>query len=124
MMYSRPGCLRALVFCLLGSYTLLAQQPQAQPAKPPASQPPQQKKNNPFEAIPETTQQPTPQPPELETVKPLPGAPAADRPAQDVIESVEFRGARRVPQDTLKALIFTKQGDVYSEDALHRDFMA
>jgi Outer membrane protein/protective antigen OMA87 len=29
-----------------------------------------------------------------------------------------------VPQDTLRALIFTKKGDRYDEDALHRDFMA
>lgn len=44
--------------------------------------------------------------------------------AEDVVESIEFRGARRVPQDTLKALIFTKKGDQYDEAALHRDFMA
>ena len=35
-----------------------------------------------------------------------------------------FRGARRVPQDTLKALMVTKSGDVYNEDTLRRDFMA
>ena len=35
-----------------------------------------------------------------------------------------FRGARRVPQDTLKALMVTKPGDVYNEDTLRRDFMA
>ena len=28
-----------------------------------------------------------------------------------MIEGVEFRGSRRVPQDTLRALIFTKRGD-------------
>ena len=43
---------------------------------------------------------------------------------EDVIESIEFRGARRVPQDTLRALIFTKKGDKYDEESLHRDFMA
>ena len=40
------------------------------------------------------------------------------------IELIEFRGARRVPQDTLKALIVSRLGDLYNEDALRRDFMA
>jgi len=40
-----------------------------------------------------------------------------------VIEEIQIRGARRVPQDTLRALIFTKKGDKYDEEALHRDFM-
>ena len=42
----------------------------------------------------------------------------------NVIESIQFRGARRVPQDTLRALIFSKVGDVYNEETLRRDFMA
>jgi len=54
--------------------------------------------------------------------------PTAPQPAQapstETIEAVEFRGARRVPQDTLKSLIFTKAGDVYNEDTLRRDFMS
>jgi len=29
-----------------------------------------------------------------------------------------------VPQDTLRALIFTKRGDKLDEDSIHRDFMA
>ena len=41
-----------------------------------------------------------------------------------VIEAIEFRGARRVPQDTLKALIVSKQGDLYSDEIKRRDFMA
>jgi outer membrane protein assembly factor BamA len=40
------------------------------------------------------------------------------------IEQIQFQGARRVPQDTLKALIVTHQGDVYSDESLRRDFMA
>jgi len=39
------------------------------------------------------------------------------------VEAVTFRGAKRVPQDTLKALIETKAGDLYNEDILRRDFM-
>src|SRR5206468_8499870 len=59
--------------------------------------------------------------PQLEAPKPTaPEAPAA---AGNVIEAIEFRGARRVPQDTLRSTIGTRKGDVYNEDALHRDFM-
>ncbi len=76
---------------------------QPQPAPPPAAAPPAQ---------------PGQQPP-LETPRP-PAAPPV-QPSGQIVESIEFRGARRVPQDTLKALIFTKPGDVYSEDTLRRD---
>ena len=53
----------------------------------------------------------------------------ARRAAQDttggkVIEAIIFTGARRVPQDTLRAMISTKKGDIYNEDALRRDFMS
>ena len=41
-----------------------------------------------------------------------------------MIEGIEFRGARRVPQDTLRALIFSRVGDVYNEDTIRRDFSA
>src|SRR2546421_9278866 len=37
---------------------------------------------------------------------------------EDVIEAIEFRGVRRVPQDTLRAMIFTKKGDKYDEDSI------
>ena len=40
-----------------------------------------------------------------------------------MVEGSQFRGARRVPSDTLKALIYTKMGDLYNEEAW-RDFMA
>jgi outer membrane protein insertion porin family len=40
----------------------------------------------------------------------------AIQPAGQIIESIAFRGTRRVPQDTLKALIVSKAGDVYNED--------
>jgi outer membrane protein insertion porin family len=40
-----------------------------------------------------------------------------------VIAAIEFRGARRTPQDTLKAQIYTKAGDIYSEETLRRDYM-
>jgi outer membrane protein insertion porin family len=44
--------------------------------------------------------------------------------ASNVIEGIEFRGLSRVPLDTVKTLILLKAGDVLSEDALRRDFMA
>jgi len=45
-------------------------------------------------------------------------------PPENVIESIEFRGTRRVPQDTLRAQIVTRKGDPYNEEILRRDFMA
>ena len=117
-MIPRPGSLRALVVCFL---PLLAGQVIAQqnPAPPPPQQP-QQKKQNPFEAVPQAPEEPkpaTPPPAQVQTTSP-------DRPPEDIVEAIDFRGVRRVPQDTLRAMIFTKPGDAYDEDSLHRDFMA
>ncbi len=113
MTFPRPGRLRPLVACLVCALPLLSQQQQP---------PPQQKKNNPFEAVPQSPEQP--QPPKLETPKPaVEQAQPGENPPEDVIENIEFRGARRVPADTLRALIFTKKGDKYDEETLHRDFM-
>ncbi len=130
-----PVCLLCLAGMGLTPSSLRAQQPPAgqqprpvpvtpqQPA-PQAPKPEQPKKPaNPFETVPEATEPPKPQPPK-------PGeAPAVTQtqpgtPAEDVIEDIQFRGSRRVPQDTLKALIITKKGDKYDEDVLRRDFMA
>jgi outer membrane protein insertion porin family len=41
---------------------------------------------------------------------------------QDVIVGIQIQGNRRIPQDTIKARIFTKIGDVYDTAALERDF--
>src|SRR5580704_10148951 len=98
------------------------QQPQQQqPPKPP----------NPFETIPQSPQE-APKP--VQPVQPAPPPPAAaqqpiratrpGQPPENIIEAIEFRGARRVRQDTLQALIFTKKGDRFDEESLHRDFMA
>ena len=128
MQFSRQRCLSALVLCFFavaGSEPLAAQQnPPAQ--VPPA--PPVKKQQNPFETVPQVEEakpavlppKPAPAKPELEGLKPVVEAPAAP----DVVQDLEFRGARRVPQDTLKALIFTKKGDRYDPEALNRDFMA
>src|SRR5258708_5689780 len=127
MTFSRLGCLRLFAASVLCSFPLLSQQnqPQTQPPKP---QPP---KNNPFETIPQSNEPPPPQAPkpQIETVKPPPTGAAPQpaqpaQPAQDVVDSITFQGVRRVPQDTLRAMIFTKRGDRYDEETLHRDFMA
>ena len=131
MTFPRPGRLRPVVACLLCSFPLLSQQA-GQPAPatqaPPSQQTPQQPapqppKNNPFEPVPQT--QEPPQPPKLEAPKPaVEEAKPGETPPEDVIEEIDFRGARRVPQDTLRALIATKKGDKYDEETLHRDFLA
>ena len=105
--------------------------PQApEEAKPAAEKPPQ--KPVPFEQVP-VAPQPKPAAPEPAPAKPQAPAPAKPQapapPAQappaveNIVEAIEFRGARRVPQDTLRAMIFTRKGDRYDEDALRRDFM-
>ena len=41
-----------------------------------------------------------------------------------VVEKIQFVGNRRIRSDTLKARIFTREGDAYSEETLRRDFQA
>src|SRR5271165_220309 len=98
-------------------------QPPQQPTPPPPQQPaPQQpapkQPANPFETVPQA-QEPAKKPsnPEVQEAKTAPVG-------ENIVEGVEFRGQKRVPQDTLRALIYTKKGDVYDEESIHRDFMA
>jgi outer membrane protein insertion porin family len=104
-----------------------APQQQTPPPKqnPPPAQNPPPKQNNPFENVPEAPQKPatpapTPPPaatPGVQEAKPAPvGA--------NIVEQVNFRGQRKTPQDTLRALIFTKKGDVYDPADVSRDFMS
>jgi outer membrane protein insertion porin family len=44
--------------------------------------------------------------------------------SQYVIQRIEFIGNRRIQADTLRARIFSRPGDPYSEDAVRRDFQA
>jgi outer membrane protein insertion porin family len=53
---------------------------------------------------------------------PTTNPPAKPALAANVIETIEFRGLSRVPVDTVKALVHSKAGDVYSDDALRKDF--
>ncbi|MFL6448841.1 MAG: outer membrane protein assembly factor BamA [Bryobacteraceae bacterium] len=92
-----------------------------QQQRPPQTPPQQTRPNNPFENVPTAPE--TPKTPE----KPNPSGVQEAKPVtvgENIIEAVEFRGQRKVPQDTLRALIYTKKGDVYDEESLHRDFIA
>lgn len=91
--------------------------PQQQPPAKGQQPPPAQQPANPFENVPENAQPNKPAAPQAQQ-------PAATPVNANVIEDIEFRGQRRVPQDTLRALIYTKKGDVYSEESIHRDFIA
>src|ERR1019366_4846286 len=128
-----PACVCVISICPGLSVQAFAQLPAAQPQTqtPPATPP----KPSPCETIP-AEQQPAPPPappaapvappaaqpgPQLET--PRQEAAPAVNPNGQVVEAFEFRGAKRVPQDTLKALIISKPGDIYNEETLRRDFM-
>lgn len=95
---------------------------QTTPPQQPAGTPQQQNPpapQNPFENVPtapEKAPQPT-NPSNIEEAKPA-------SVGENIIEGVEFRGQHKVPQDTLRALIYTKKGDVYEEEAIHRDFIS
>ncbi|HEX4167588.1 MAG TPA: outer membrane protein assembly factor BamA [Bryobacteraceae bacterium] len=93
-----------------------------QPQAPPPNQPPPQNPSrppNPFENVPENQPRPgqQPNPSGIQEGKPAPVG-------ENIIEEVDFRGQRKVPQDTLRALIYTKKGDVYNEESIHRDFIS
>jgi outer membrane protein insertion porin family len=108
------------------SQTSQGQPGSQQPAPPPT--PNQQKPSN--SQQPSNQQQPKPQPPpkQQNPFENVPEAPQEQKPQPKnnagIIEDIEFRGQRRIPQDTLRALILSRKGDVYSDEAIHRDFMA
>ncbi len=120
--------------CLVLLHAARANAFQNQPSVPPQQQqqqqqtPPQQqpapKPTNPFENVPTAPEKPAapgqqnPQknPSGVEEAKPI-------TVGSNIIEAVDFRGQRKVPQDTLRALVYVKKGDVYSEESIHRDFI-
>ena len=133
MKFFRPMRLTAIFVCVQALAGLAQAQSQspAQPPKPPAQTPPatgqppaQPKPPNPFEAVPEQQPQapkPTQPPTPFEAPKTPPVTPAA--PNANTIAGIEFRGSRRVPQDTLRALMGTHVGDAYDEEQLRRDYI-
>lgn len=46
------------------------------------------------------------------------------QPAPSIIDHIYFNGNRRIRTDTLKARIFSREGDPYNEETLRRDFQA
>jgi outer membrane protein insertion porin family len=122
----RPLRLNSAFVCLCGFVAAGSVHAQQNPAPPPGQQQTAPPTNNPFETIPQAE----PPKPTTSPIQPQFEAPKAAEPGSqapigaDVIESIQFRGARRVPQDTLRAMIFSKTGDVYNEETLRRDFMA
>jgi len=99
-----------------------AQNPPPQQQNPPQQQPPQQQQQNPFENVPQAPEKPNPPPPPQNPAGIQEAKPATV--GENIIEAVDFRGQHKVPQDTLRALIYTKKGDLYDEEAIHRDFIA
>jgi outer membrane protein insertion porin family len=99
--------------------------PAAPAQNPPAQNPPAQQPANPFESVPEANPAKKPAAPPT-NVPPANGIQETKAAAvgDNIIEAVEFRGQKKVPQDTLRALIFTKKGDPYDVDSIHRDFIA
>jgi outer membrane protein insertion porin family len=124
----RPLRLKSVFVCVCCLAAIMTARAQNNPQRPPAAPPPAQQRNNPFETIPQAeAPKPAPaQPPAAPQFEaPKPAEPGALPPiGSDIIEAIQFRGARRVPQDTLRSMIFSKVGDVYNEDTLKRDFMA
>ncbi len=41
-----------------------------------------------------------------------------------VVQRIDIVGNRRIPRDTLRSRIFTREGDAYNEQTLRRDFQA
>ncbi|MGA2433732.1 MAG: outer membrane protein assembly factor BamA, partial [Bryobacteraceae bacterium] len=119
MRFNRPWRLWLPLFCACALYA---------GAPAPQSSPTPQQQQNPFETVPQAPSQPAPaaRQPANPPAGSIEAAPAASAAAglQDTIEAIEFRGARRVPQDTLRSMIFSKVGDRYNSDSLRRDFMA
>jgi len=129
MMFHRLGRRPAAILCpavllfAIGVRQAAAQNPQQQQQQPTPKPP------NPFETVPQApAEAPKPVPPAQPAPPPAAQEPSRatrpGQPPQNIIEAIEFRGARRVRQDTLQALIFTKKGDRFDEESLHRDFMA
>ncbi|MGA7239687.1 MAG: outer membrane protein assembly factor BamA [Bryobacteraceae bacterium] len=140
MNFFRGNRLAARVGCLcLAAAGLWGQGQQTPPQTPPAQTPPQTppgqtppaqtppgqtppRPANPFENAPRTPQQQ--QPIQNAPIEAQPTPAPQLKPGQLFIDSVEVRGSRRVPSETLKALLATKAGDIYDEELLRRDFMA
>ena len=119
----RPVRLTSVVLCLQGFAALIGVPLKAQTPPPPAPQQPAQSAPSAPQNPPPSTANPFETVPENKAPEQI--GPTVQVPNQaGTITGIEFRGNRRVPADTLRALIFTKVGDPYNVDTLHRDFIA
>ena len=137
MKFFRPQSLTAAIICVHGLIAISPARSQTPPPPVPGSAPgsPQQQppkpppaKQNPFESVPIGPEQAKPVVPAVPAPRTAPSAtspaPVAAVTDPNVVGTIEFRGSRRVPQDTLRALIFTRVGDTFNEETLRRDFTA
>jgi len=104
------------------------QQPAPAPPKPEEKKPPEPAPGQLQLETPEVPSAPKPganpqQPQQKLETPPTPNAPAQEE-HKPTIDSIIFRGNRRIPASTLRARVATQKGDVYDENALERDFMA
>jgi outer membrane protein insertion porin family len=86
----------------------------------------QENKVDTSDTVREAAQQPTPGPARGQPFKPVFETPIptqSEATSQITIEAIEFRGVRRLPLDTLRTMIFSKAGDIYNGETLHRDFV-
>src|SRR5580693_4883034 len=85
------------------------------------AQQPDQSQQQQQPAAPQSAPQPTQSP--LENA-PTQAAPTADQNSPAIVDRIIFIGNRRIRSDTLKARIFSREGDPYNEETLRRDFQA
>jgi outer membrane protein insertion porin family len=124
----------AVLLSLLSGMALRAQNPPAEQNPPSAPSSTEKTPTKPSETPPAAPPQklqletpkeaPAPQKaPEL-TTPAAPPQPQAQPAAQVLIQSIDFRGNKRITKAVLRARIFSHAGDIYNESALERDFMA
>jgi outer membrane protein insertion porin family len=93
------------------------QKPATQPQTPPEAPAPKLQLESPQAP-------PAEQKPPVLTNPTAPAQPEAKPAVQQTIQTIYFRGNRRITSAVMRARIFSKAGDVYNEAALRRDFMS
>jgi outer membrane protein insertion porin family len=94
-----------ILVVLTGLFSFRAQIVPAEPIKP-LEAAPSVTQRNPFEAVAE------------------PPGPKPSKISGPIIEAIEFRGTRRIPQLLLRTIIATRAGDAYDPETLRRDVQA
>ncbi|MYA79825.1 MAG: hypothetical protein F4X39_04770, partial [Acidobacteriia bacterium] len=105
---------------------LLAQQGEPQKKPSPFEEVPdaqEQRPASPFEDVPDAPPEGQRPASPFEDIPTEEGPPVPIAPRGDIIESIQFRGTRRIPRDGLLARIFSKPGDLVDQEILLRDYM-